>query len=76
MSAPLSRIRGGVHAPVRHDSAVAHVTGAAIYLDDMPLPTDTLEAALVLSPHAHARMARIDIAEARSGRRSNVLLRT
>ena len=26
MNTPLARIRGGVHTPVRHDSAVGHVT--------------------------------------------------
>ena len=56
MSAPLSRIRGGVHASVRHDSAAGHVTGAAIYLDDIPPVPGALEAALVLSPHPHARI--------------------
>ncbi len=56
MSAPLSRIRGGVHSSVRHDSAAGHVTGAALYLDDIPSVPGTLEAALVLSPHPHARI--------------------
>jgi xanthine dehydrogenase large subunit len=64
MNAPLGRIRGGVHAPVRHDSAVGHVTGRALYLDDLPTVSGTLEAALVLSPHAHARIRRIDFTRA------------
>jgi xanthine dehydrogenase large subunit len=64
MNQPLARIRGGVHAAVRHDSAVGHVTGAARYLDDVPTVPGTLEAALVLSPHAHARIRRIDLARA------------
>ena len=50
MNEPLARIRGGVHAAVRHDSAVGHVTGAARYLDDVPTVPGTLEAALVLEP--------------------------
>jgi CO/xanthine dehydrogenase Mo-binding subunit len=53
-----------VHTAVRHDSAVAHVTGAARYLDDVPTVAGTLEAALVLSPHAHARIRRIDLSAA------------
>ena len=57
-------IRGAVHTAVRHDSAVAHVTGAARYLDDAPTVSGTLEAALVLSPHAHARIRRIDLSAA------------
>lgn len=59
-----TRIRGGVHTAVRHDSAVAHVTGAARYLDDVPTVPGTLEAALVLSPHAHARIRDIDLSAA------------
>ena len=64
MNTPLARIRGGVHASVRHDSAAGHVTGRAPYLDDIPTVPGTLEAALVLSPHAHARIVRIDLARA------------
>jgi xanthine dehydrogenase large subunit len=58
------RIKGGAHAAVRHDSAIGHVTGRAVYLDDMPTPPGTLEAALVLSPHAHARIKRVNFAKA------------
>ncbi|HEY6993039.1 MAG TPA: xanthine dehydrogenase molybdopterin binding subunit [Xanthobacteraceae bacterium] len=64
MNEPIRRIRGGVHAAVRHDSAIGHVTGAARYLDDVPTVPGTLEAALVLSPHAHARVGRIDLSRA------------
>jgi xanthine dehydrogenase large subunit len=55
------RLRGAVHAAVRHDSAIAHVTGAARYLDDVLTVPGTLEAALVLSPHAHARIRSVDL---------------
>ncbi len=64
MNTPLARIRGGVHSAVRHDSAVGHVTGRALYIDDVPNVPGTLEAALVLSPHAHARIRRIDFSRA------------
>ena len=64
MSDVTARIRGAVHAAVGHDSAVAHVTGAARYLDDVPIVSGTLEAALVLGPHAHARIRRIDLSAA------------
>jgi xanthine dehydrogenase large subunit len=64
MNEPLVRTRGGVHSAVRHDSAVGHVTGAARYLDDVPTVPGTLEASLVLSPHAHARICRIDLSRA------------
>jgi xanthine dehydrogenase large subunit len=66
MNEPLGRIRGAVHTAVRHDSAVGHVTGAARYLDDVPTVLGTLEAALVLSPHAHARIRGIDLTRARA----------
>ncbi len=64
MSAPLARIRGGIHTSIKHDSAVGHVTGSALYLDDVPAVPGTLEAALVLSPHAHARIKSIDVSAA------------
>ena len=57
-------LRGGVHRPWRHDSAEKHVTGAAVYIDDVPATAGTLEAWLALSPHAHARIERIDAARA------------
>jgi xanthine dehydrogenase large subunit len=60
MNELLARIRGGVHSAVRHDSAAGHVTGAVRYLDDMPNAPGTLEAGLVLSPHAHARIRGVD----------------
>ena len=58
--------RGGVHVPFHHDSAVKHVTGEAIYIDDMPELPGTLHAALLLSANAHARIASIDTAKARA----------
>ena len=60
MTAPLARIVGGVNTPTRHDSAHGHVTGQALYVDDLPEPAGTLDSALVLSPHAHARIVSID----------------
>jgi xanthine dehydrogenase large subunit len=64
MNEPLQRIRGGVHQSVKHDSARGHVSGGALYIDDVPLPAPGLEAALVLSPHAHARIKSIDFTKA------------
>ncbi|HVV91995.1 MAG TPA: molybdopterin cofactor-binding domain-containing protein, partial [Hyphomicrobiales bacterium] len=62
----IARIRGGIHSRVSHDSATGHVTGRASYLDDLPSVPGTLETALVLSPHAHARIVAIDTAAARA----------
>ena len=53
-------ITGAVHTKIQHDSAIKHVTGKAHYIDDLPLPEETQETALFLSPHAHAKIISID----------------
>ncbi len=53
-------IRGGVHVPLAHDSAVKHVTGEAVYVDDMAEPAGLLHAAVGTSARAHARIVAID----------------
>lgn len=55
---------GAVGKPVMHASGLLQTTGAAKYVDDIPVPAGTLEAALVLSPHPHARVLSIDASEA------------
>jgi len=46
-----------VGRPLRHESAALHVTGAALYTDDLVLRTkDVLHAHPVQVPHAHARI--------------------
>lgn len=57
-------IRGAVHTNIRHDSAIRHVTGRAVYIDDIPVPPNCQETALVLSPHASALILSIDASEA------------
>ncbi len=54
-----------VGKPVARDDAVDKVTGSARYTQDFFLP-GMLHAALVLSPHASARIVSIDTAEAES----------
>ena len=56
-------IAGGVGTNLRHDSAHKHVTGEAIYIDDMPEPAGTLHAYLGLSTIAHGTIRRIDLSE-------------
>ncbi|MFN4015444.1 MAG: xanthine dehydrogenase molybdopterin binding subunit [Reyranella sp.] len=51
---------GKVHVARRHDSALKHATGQALYIDDMPEPPGTLHAALVLSEVACGRLVRLD----------------
>ncbi len=48
-------------APIPHDSASKHVSGRAIYVDDMPESPGLLHAFIGLSPHAHARIRSIDL---------------
>jgi xanthine dehydrogenase large subunit len=51
-----------VHSSRRHDSALKHVTGQALYIDDMPEPAGTLHVALILSPVAAGRLRKLDLA--------------
>jgi xanthine dehydrogenase large subunit len=45
---------------VPHDSAAKHVSGQAVYIDDMAEPPGLLHCVLGLSPHAHARIVSMD----------------
>jgi xanthine dehydrogenase large subunit len=51
---------------LRHESAVGHVTGRAMYVDDTAHQRPMLDVWLVTSPHAHARIKRIDASAART----------
>lgn len=53
-----------IHRPIHHESAGAHVTGRAQYVDDIPVPADTLHIAPVLSPVAHGRLVGVDGSQA------------
>ena len=59
-------LKGGVHRAWRHDSAEKHVTGRAVYIDDMPSLPGTQEIWLATSPHPHARILSVDCARARA----------
>src|SRR5665213_990507 len=51
--------------PLPHESATAHVTGAALYTDDLVAHfPGLLHAWPVLSPHAHALLTRLDASPA------------
>ena len=52
---------GGVRAAREHDSAAKHVSGAAIYTDDIPEPPGTLQVYLARSERAHARVVSMDL---------------
>ncbi|MCW5809264.1 MAG: xanthine dehydrogenase molybdopterin binding subunit, partial [Deltaproteobacteria bacterium] len=47
-----------------HESAVGHVTGGALYVDDVAKRRDMLEIWPVSSPHARARVLAVDTSEA------------
>jgi xanthine dehydrogenase large subunit len=53
--------RAAVGAPIPHESAALHVTGHALYTDDLhPRTKDVLHAWPVQAPHAHARVLRLE----------------
>ncbi|PVM89088.1 xanthine dehydrogenase molybdopterin binding subunit [Caulobacter radicis] len=56
----------GVHASVAHDSALRHVTGTAIYVDDLPEPAGMLHVHLGMSTRAHARIVSMDLSAVRA----------
>ena len=56
---------GAVGEAVPHESAALHVTGAALYTDDLGVKmTGLLHAWPLQAPHAHARLTRLDTAPA------------
>jgi xanthine dehydrogenase large subunit len=59
-------MKGQIHTAHRHDSALKHVTGQALYIDDIAEPPGTLHAALVLSPVASGRLRKLDLSPAAS----------
>lgn len=55
-----------VGSPLPHDSAARHVSGAADYVDDIPVPAGTLHAAVGLSRTARGRALRLDLSAVRA----------
>jgi len=51
-----------VHRPVVHDSAHKHVTGRAVYVDDIPAPPRLLEIFVAFADVARGRLKRLDLA--------------
>lgn len=54
--------------PLPHDAAPLHVTGAARYTDDIPLPANTLHLAFGLSDCAHGTISSLDLTAVRAAR--------
>lgn len=63
-----AKIKGGVATDQRHDSAHKHVSGEAVYIDDMPEPAGTLHACLGLSTVAHGTIRKLDLAAVRAAK--------
>ncbi|MFH2141697.1 MAG: xanthine dehydrogenase molybdopterin binding subunit [Bacteroidota bacterium] len=49
---------------IYHDSAITHVTGESVYINDMPSDNRMLLGKVVFSKHAHAEIKKIDISKA------------
>ncbi len=64
LETPWSRATEG--RELRHESAVGHVTGGAVYVHDQAMRREMLELWPVTSPHAHARVLRVDTMKAAS----------
>ncbi|MFN7225425.1 MAG: xanthine dehydrogenase molybdopterin binding subunit [Paracoccaceae bacterium] len=52
--------------PLAHDAAPLHVTGQARYVDDIPLPANTLHLAFGLATIAHGRVTALDLSSVRA----------
>ena len=63
---PNERVKGWVGSPLPHDSAHLHVSGGALYTDDIPEIRGTLHAAIGMSERAHARIKSIDLTKVRA----------
>ncbi len=55
-----------VAKPLPHDAAKLHVTGAARYVDDIPLPANTLHLAFGMSEVAKGKITALDLAAVRA----------
>ena len=62
----MSAIEGGVGTPLGHDSGAKHVSGEAIYVDDIPEPPGTLHIFIAMSERAHAAVKTLDVSKVRA----------
>ena len=58
-----SQDAGVVHSPLAHDSAVNHVTGKAVYVDDIREPSGLLQVYVGTSNCAHGRITYMDLSQ-------------
>src|SRR5262245_35461371 len=62
----LLAIEGGVGTPLGHDSGPKHVSGEAVYVDDIPEPPGTLHIYVAMSERAHAAINTLDVSKVRA----------
>jgi len=60
-SSPRETIVGAVGSPIPHDSGHLHVSGEALYTDDIAEPRDMLHLAVGMSAKPHARIMAMDL---------------
>lgn len=60
------KIRGGVAQSLEHDSATKHVTGQAVYVDDIAEPQGTLHIAVGSAAAAQGKITKVDLDAVRS----------
>jgi xanthine dehydrogenase large subunit len=58
-----SPIDGAVGTPLGHDSGAKHVSGEAVYVDDIPEPPGTLHIYIAMSERAHAAVKLLDVSK-------------
>lgn len=56
---------GAMGAHKTHESAEKHVSGAAVYIDDMPMPAGGLHAYVGIASVAHGRIKELDLSAVR-----------
>ncbi|MCG8491505.1 MAG: xanthine dehydrogenase molybdopterin binding subunit [Sneathiellales bacterium] len=61
-----TEIRGKVHKPFIHDSAIKQVSGDAAYIDDIPEAKDLLHLYIAQSTKAHARLLKMEVEAVRN----------
>ena len=64
-SGAAARIMPVLNALIGHDSAPRHVSGEALYIDDIPEPPGLLHLYVGQAARAHARVTRLDLTAAR-----------
>ena len=65
-SGAAARILPVLNVPIGHDSGPRHVSGEALYIDDIPEPQDLLHLFVGQAARAHARITKLDLAQVRS----------